>query len=284
MNRETGRIPVTAIILTLNEERNISRCLECLARVDDTVIVDSLSADDTLDAARRARPDVRIFEHPFQDFGAQRNWALDNVDPAHEWILFVDADEFCDDALMDEIDVFIRQPDGFVGAYVAGRNYFLGRWLKRTTMYPSYQLRLLKSGHVRYRKEGHGQKEETDGPLQYLLQGWRHEGFSKGVHQWIARHNDYSSEEVELILRLRSDKLQWGGLVSDDAIARRRAWKTLGAKLPMRPLGRFLYTYVLRLGFLDGYPGFLYCCLRVAHDFHIVTKLAEHRYRGSEPG
>lgn len=284
MSGETGRIPLTAIILTLNEERNIGRCLEGLARVDDVAIVDSVSTDDTLDAARRARPDVRVYEHPFEDFGAQRNWALDNVSPAHEWVLFVDADEFCDDALMDEIDTFVRQPDGRVGAYIAGRNYFLGRWLKRTTMYPSYQLRLLKHGHVRYRKEGHGQREETDGPLHYLRQGWHHEGFSKGVRQWVARHNNYSTDEVDLILRLREEKLRLSSLFDDDAIARRRAWKIVGARMPMRPLGRFIYTYVFRLGFLDGYPGFLYCCLRVAHDLHIVTKLAERRHRGSEPG
>lgn len=282
MTREATRIPVTAIILTLNEEKNIGLCLERLARVDDVVVVDSLSSDDTVAAVRRARPDARIFEHPFRDFGDQRNWALDKTRPKHEWVLFIDADEFCTDALIDEIAEFIGQPGSYVGAYIAGRNYFLGRWLKHSTMYPSYQLRLLKPGFVRYRKEGHGQREETNGPLHYLRQHWRHEGFSKGIHQWITRHNDYSSEEVELILRLRAEKLHLTQLVSTDAIERRRAMKILGAKLPMRPIGRFVYTYMIRGGFLDGYPGFLYCCLRVAHDLHIVAKLSERRFQSRE--
>ncbi len=194
---ERERLPITAVILTLDEERNIRECLECLERVDDVVIVDSLSTDETVAAARDARSDVRVFEHPFTDFGDQRNWALDNVQPAHDWILFVDADEFCTDGLLDEIAEFVRTPNAFVGAYVAGRNYFLGRWLKHTTMYPSYQLRLLKAGQVRFRKEGHGQREVTEGPLHFLEGYWRHEGFSKGVHQWVARHNNYSSDEVD---------------------------------------------------------------------------------------
>lgn len=280
MNVDSGRIPLTAIILTLNEQCNIERCLEGLARVDDIAIVDSLSTDDTVNVARKARPDIRIYEHPFEDFGAQRNWALDNVNPIHEWILFVDADEFCDDELLDEIGTFIRQPGVHVGAYVAGRNYFLGRWLKYSTMYPSYQLRLLKPGKVRYRKEGHGQREETDGSLHYLSHGWRHEGFSKGIRQWVARHNEYSSAEVELLLRLRSEPLHLGRLVSRDAIERRRAMKILAARLPMRPVGRFVYVYVLKRGFLDGYPGLLYCCLRIAHDIHIVAKMTERRTLG----
>jgi glycosyltransferase involved in cell wall biosynthesis len=273
-------VPLTAIVLTQDEATNIGLCLHAMAHVDDVVIVDSGSTDGTLDLARAIRPDVRVFYHPFQDFGDQRNWALDDCEPRHEWVLFVDADEFCDPELLDEIDAFIRNPGPRVGGFIAGRNYFLGRWLKHTTMYPSYQLRLLKLGQVRYRKEGHGQREVTDGSLHYFKAGWRHEGFSKGVAQWIERHNQYSSDEVELILRLRSEPLIWRGMIDSDPILRRRAFKGLGARMPFRPLARFIYTYVLKLGFLDGYSGFLYCLLRVAHDIHIVTKLAERRYSG----
>lgn len=275
---KAGRqIPVTAIVLTYNEEKNIERCLNCLKRIEDIVVVDSYSTDETIDAAYRARQNVRVLQHPFVDFGQQRNWALDNVDPKNRWVLFVDADEFCSDDLIEEIGKFVTDPGRFVGAYIAGKNYFLNSWLKYSTMYPSYQLRLLERGNVRYKKEGHGQREKTDGPLSYLKESWRHEGFSKGVYQWIERHNQYSSEEVELILRLRGEKVKLGLLCSRDAIERRRAWKIVGAKMPMRPLSRFVYTYFLRFGFLDGFPGFLYCCLRISHDLHIVVKIAESK-------
>ena len=271
------RVPVTAIVLTYNESVNIGRCLECLREVDDVVVVDSYSTDETLDKARSARPSVRIYQNPFQDFGQQRNWALEHCEARYEWILFVDADEFCNDGLLREIADLVASPGDCVGAFVAGRNYFLGRWLKHTTMYPSYQLRLLKKGHVIYRKEGHGQREVTEGPLRYLEQNWRHEALSKGLRQWVARHNKYSSDEVELILRLRREALKPASLVSKDPIERRRALKILAARMPLRPLTRFVYTYFIKLGFLDGYPGFLYCCLRVAHDIHIVAKAAEKR-------
>lgn len=272
-------IPLTAIVLTQDEAINITPCLQAMARIDDIVIVDSGSADDTLDLARSVRPDARLFHHPFQDFGDQRNWALDCTEPRHPWILFVDADEYCDPELLDEIAAFLRDPGPLVGGFIAGRNYFLGRWLKYSTLYPSYQLRLLKHGQVRYRKEGHGQREVTEGPLHYFKAGWRHEGLSKGVAQWIARHNRYSSEEVDLLLNLQAQPLAWPDLFGRDPIARRRVLKQLAVKLPFQPLTHFLYSYVVRGGFLDGYPGLLYCLLNLSHYLHHTVKRAERQYR-----
>ena len=270
-------LPISALILTHNESINIEPCLRALAAVEDVVVVDSGSTDDTVSKARAVRPDVRIFEHPFQDFGDQRNWAIDHTAPRHEWLLFVDADEYCEPELLEEIAALIDNPGESVGGYVAGRNFFLGQWLRRSTMYPSFQLRLLKRGEVRYRKEGHGQRELTEGPLTYLKHGWRHEAFSKGVQQWVARHNQYSTDEVELILRLRGERLRFADLLNGDAIVRRRALKILAARLPGRALWRFLYTYVLKMGMLDGRSGLDYCLLRVTHDLHIGVKLRERQ-------
>lgn len=272
-------IAVSVIVLTQDEEANIEPCLSALERFEDVVVVDSGSTDRTLDLIAERFSRVRVFSHPFEDFGAQRNWALEATELRHDWVLFVDADEFMEEGLADEINSVVRDPGEAVGAYIAGRNYFLGRWLKRSTYFPSYQLRLLKRGEVTFRKEGHGQREVAEGPLTYLKQSWRHEGFSKGLHQWIARHNEYSSNEVELLVRLRGEKLNWGDLFSRDPITRRRALKVLGAKLPLRPWTRFCYTYFFRLGLLDGRRGLQFCLLRFAHDIHIVSKLAEHRYR-----
>ena len=272
------RIPVTAIVLTQDEALNIAPCLLAMAPIDDIVIVDSGSTDATLVIARSVRADVRVFHHPFLDFGDQRNWALDNSQPRHAWILFVDADEFLDPELLDEIAFFINDPGHFVGGFIAGRNYFLGRWLKYSTMYPSYQLRLLRLGRIRYRKEGHGQREIADGPLRYFRAGWRHEGLSKGVAQWISRHNRYSSEDVELLRSQQAQPLAWRDLCGRDPIARWRALKQLGLKLPLRPFIHFLYNYLLRGGFLDGYPGLLFCLLNLSHYLHHTVKLAEREY------
>lgn len=278
-----GSIPLTAIVLTHNEAVNIQGCLDALHQVDDVVLLDSGSTDDTLSLAAQSRCDLRVYSHAFMDFGDQRNWALDHTHPRHPWVLFVDADEVCTSDLLEEIRLFIAHPGDCVGAYVAGRNYFLGTWLRYSTFYPSFQLRLLKLGQVRYRKEGHGQREITEGPLHYLHHFWHHDGFSHGVADWIARHNRYSSDETELIQRLRAEPVNWRGLLSRDPIQKRRAIKILAAKAPFRPITRFLYTYVYRRGFLDGTPGLMYCILRFAHELHIIVKLEERRAFGRQP-
>ena len=267
------------IILTLNEAANIETCLRRLAWADDIIIVDSFSKDGTLDICRSVMPGCRIFQNAFQDFGQQRNWALDNAFPQHEWVLFVDADELMTEALAKEIQTFIAAPGMAVGAYIAGRNYFLGRWIRHCSYYPSYQLRLLRRGCVRFAKEGHGQKEMCNGPTAYLAESWRHEGFSKGIADWINKHNRYSDEEVDLLVRLRNEPLVLPHLLARDRVTRRRAVKRLAARTPCRPLVRFLYTYLARRGFLDGYAGLIYCLLYLTFEIQVQAKLAERRFR-----
>jgi len=272
-------IPVTAIVLTLNEAENIRACLAGLARVADIVILDSGSNDGTVEVARSERPGVRVLEHPFRDFGEQRNYAIDHCGPGVEWILFVDADEYCTDAFVDEVARFIADPGDKVGAYVSGKNYFLGRWLKYSTLYPSYQLRLLKRGHVRFRKEGHGQLELSDGPLHYLMEGWRHEPFQRGVHHYMERHNWYTTEEAKLQRRAGREPVQFASLLSRNVVARRRALKHLAARLPGRPLIHFLYLYLVRGGFRDGYPGLIFCAMLLANQIYTQAKVAEAEHR-----
>lgn len=271
----SDRYPITAIILTYNEADNIAACLKTLDWADDVVILDSNSSDRTVESARQARSDVRAFEHPFRDFGEQRNWALDNTSPKHEWILFVDADERITSTCAVAIQSAVAAESTTVGYYMCCRNYFLGRWIKRCTYFPSWQLRLLRQGDVRYKKMGHGQTEVTDGPLGYIKEPYDHFGFSKGVSDWIARHNRYSSEEVRHFQQLRAEPLRWSDLWSSDPLRRRRCHKRFAARAPCRPLLIFLYTYVLRLGFLDGSAGFQFCLLQATHIVVLGVKLAE---------
>lgn len=268
-------VAITVIILTLNEEKNIGECIRCLERVEDIVIIDSYSTDQTISESRRFRPDVRVFKHEFKDFGDQRSWALDRSGPRHQWVLFVDADEFCDDVLLDEVCEFVERPGDKVGAYIAGKNYFLGRWIKYSTMYPFYQLRLLKRGFVTFQKSGHGQREVVTGKTGYLRHGWRHEAFSKGISEWVDRHNRYSTDEAELMLSYRATSVQWGTLLTGSSVERRRELKVLSARVPCRPALRFLYMYIVRGGFRDGYPGLLYCLLVLSNQIHISAKMQE---------
>ena len=269
--------PVTVIVLTHNEEQNIFDCLRSVAWAEDVIVVDSGSTDGTLTEATRARPDVRTFNHPFQDFGDQRNWALDQTAPRHEWILFLDADERCTPELAASIHTATSRVSQTVGYYLCYKNFFLGTWLKRCTRFPTWQLRLLKRSEVRYEKMGHGQREVTTGALEYLPEPYDHYGFSQGVSHWIARHNKYSSEEISLILELRKQPLALRDLRSSDRVARTRCMKRIASRLPCRPLFGFLYLYIWKRGFLDGYAGLMFCLLRLTHEIHMVVKLAEKR-------
>jgi glycosyltransferase involved in cell wall biosynthesis len=274
--------PISVIILTYNEEKNIAPCLETLKWAEDIILVDSGSEDETLAVACATRPDIRIFQRAFTDFGDQRNWALDNTSPRHEWILFLDADERCTQKCAEAIQNAVRNPGDYVGFFLTCRNFFLDRWIKRCTLYPSWQLRLLRKGYVRFQKEGHGQREIANGPLGYIREPYDHYGFSKGISHWIERHNHYSTNEAELILRLRNEPLRLHELFFRDPVKRRRCLKRLAARLVIsRPIARFIYLYFIRGGILEGKPGLLFCLLRFAHEVHIAAKLAEMQSNAS---
>ena len=268
-------VPVSVIILAHDESVNIGPCLESLSAFDEVVVVDSGSTDGTLEILAARFPQVKVLQHPFEDFGQQRNWALDHARVRNQWVLFFDADERTTPALVDAIARAVAQLNGHDGFYLCYRNFFLGRWIKRCTLFPTWQLRLLRVGKVRYRKEGHGQREVMEGTAGYIAEPYDHFGFSKGINNWATRHNEYSTNEVELIRRLAGAEARASEVFTADPVRRRRALKRLAARVPLRPLARFAYLYVLRRGFLDGRAGLIFCMLRAAHEAHIVAKLAE---------
>lgn len=268
-------IPVTVVILTHNEAVNIVSCVTCLSEFAEIVVVDSGSTDGTLEILGDRFSHIRVLQHSFQDFGQQRNWALDHGNSRHEWILFLDADERCTPACAAAIHAAVVNPEDHVGFFLCYRNMFLGRWIRHCAMYPTWQLRLLKRGHVRYAKAGHGQREVMDGSAGYVSVPYDHYGFSKGIKEWVARHNEYSSNEIELIKELASAPVGLSGLFAGDSVRRHRTLKRLAARAPLRALVVFVYLYFIRRGFLDGRPGLLFCLLRVANELHMMAKLAE---------
>ncbi|HVT88202.1 MAG TPA: glycosyltransferase family 2 protein [Tepidisphaeraceae bacterium] len=265
---------LSVIILTRNEAVNIADCLSHLQWVDEVILVDSFSSDETISRAKSVRPDIRVFQNRFEDFGQQRNWALDFTRPKHDWILFVDADERLGPRCAAAICDAVANPGPNVGFFMCYRNLFMDKWIKHCTMFPSWQCRLLRAGKVRYRKEGHGQREVTDGCLGYIHEPYDHLDLSKGLSEWIARHNQYSSNEAELVVRLRNEPLNLRDLFGDP-ILRRRCIKRISARFGSGPIARFCYLYFIRLGFLDGRIGLVYCQLRAAQQIHIKAKLAE---------
>jgi glycosyltransferase involved in cell wall biosynthesis len=262
------------LILTKNEERNIGACLDSVAWCNDVVVLDSYSTDCTRELA--AASGARIFEREFDNFGAQRSYALDHIPFKNAWVFHLDADERFNDALRKECEEVIVK-DERSAYFVANRIIFLGRWIKHSSQYPYHQVRLVKIGEARFAKAGHGQREEAPRRgVGYLRTPYDHLNFSKGIADWVERHNRYSSEEAAV---LREGPVPFRDLVASDALVRKRALKRLHASLPGRWLWKFFYLYILKRGFLDGYPGFAYCTLNAFYDFLITVKIEERAKR-----
>lgn len=265
----------SVLILTKDEEANIGACLDSVSWCDDVVVLDSHSMDRTREIASACG--ARVFQRAFDDFGAQRNHALDNIDFRHAWVFHLDADERFNEALREECEQVIAR-DERSAYFVANRLIFLGTWIKRSSQYPYHQVRLVKLGEARFTKSGHGQRE--DAPQRgagYLQTPYDHLNFSKGIADWVDRHNRYSTEEAAEAATLRNGPIPLADVFSADPLARKRALKRLHSRLPARWLFKFLYLYVGKLGFLDGYPGLAYCTLNGFYDFLISLKIREAR-------
>jgi glycosyltransferase involved in cell wall biosynthesis len=267
---------VSVLLLTLNEEGNLPRCLDALSWCDDIVVLDSLSGDRT--TAIATERGARVITRPFDGFAGQRNHALEEVDFRHDWVFHLDADEVFTPELAAEIEAVLR--DTTREAYrLPSKTIFQGAWLRRSGMYPTYQVRLTRRPRFRFRQVGHGQKEDLDpGRIGTLRAPLIHYPFSKGIADWIERHNRYSTAEAAETLRHRTtDRVDWPGLVCLDAPRRRQALRGLSYRLPFRPLARFLYMYILHLGLLDGRAGLTYCRLLAMYEYMIILKVREQR-------
>ena len=146
---ELNNLPVSVLIPTRNEERNIAACIEGVAWADEVIVFDSLSDDATVAIA--TAKGATIVQREFDNFAAHKNWALDNFGFAHEWILIVDADERVTPELAADIKAAITGAAPQSGYFIARKNIFSGRWIRHAGMYPDWQLRLFKLGKARYR-------------------------------------------------------------------------------------------------------------------------------------
>jgi len=270
-----SQLPVSVLILTLNESGNIARCMNAVAWSDDIVVLDSFSTDET--PVRAAALGARVHQRAFDTFADQRNYAIDAIGFRHDWVLHLDADEVVTDELRNEIAEVIQR-DRYAAYRIASKLMFMGKWLRFSGMYPTYQVRLGRKDALRFQQVGHGQRETLEAArIGTLKAPYLHFGFSKGIADWIERHNRYSSDEARQGLRvLQENRVGLAGLFSlGDPVRRRRALKQLSVRLPCRPMLRFLYMYFLRLGFLDGRAGWVYCRLLAMYEYWTVLKMRE---------
>ena len=264
------KIPVSVLVPVKNEIANIRECLSALAFADEIVVVDSASTDGTVAVAEEMGARVVQFRWDGK-FPRKKNWALEHVPWRHEWVLIVDADERIPPALAREIGEAIQRP-GLDGFFLNRRFWFLNGWIRHCGYFPSWNLRLFRHRLGRYEKvempagdhsAGDNEVHEhvlLEGRCDYLGAPMDHFAFPTYA-VWIEKHNRYSDWEASVAHDLHEDR---GVDTLADAplgspLARKRWLKRVARGLPGRPWLRFLYHYVLKQGFRDGWRGWVLC-------------------------
>lgn len=271
------RLNVSVLILTLNEEKTLGGCLQHLGWTDDVIVLDSFSTDGTKAVAEKYG--ARWVEHKFENWAAQQNWAMENAPFKYEWVFLCDADERIPAELAEEILTRTSKPEagGPVAYQVKRRDYYGDSWIKRSSNYPLWIVRLFRPEKIRWFRTVN-QVPQVEGPVGDLDNDFIHYFIIKGVGNWIGRHNVYSNfEAMELLKSVDSGDFRFSALFAGDRATRRQALKKLSFRLPGRPLLRFCFMYFIKGGILDGWMGLRYCTLKAFYQYLIDIKVEELR-------
>jgi len=251
---------LVAVILTLNEEHHLDRCIASLRGLfSQVVVVDSFSNDATETIARNAG--ARFVQHEFKTQSTQFNWALTQLDADTDWVLRIDADECLTEDLATEIKerlpVIATEIDG---VYCGRRMAFQGKLIRHGGVFPVRVLRLFRYGRGKCENRWMDEHIKVAGPTD----DFAGEIIDDNLHSltwWTDKHNKYASREVVDLLNLEY------GFMPRDSVASLHGGKEAGvkrwlkeevyARLPggFRAFAYFFYRYVLRFGFIDGQEG-----------------------------
>jgi glycosyltransferase involved in cell wall biosynthesis len=253
------RLSVT--VIALNEEANIFPCLESVSFADEIVLVDSGSHDRTLELARPFTD--RIFTIDWRGFAGTKQFALDQA--RMQWVFSLDADERVGPALKEEILAVVRADGPLAGYRVPRKNYFCGRWIRRLGWYPDYTLRLFKREQGRFRAREVHEEVAVAGPVGVLKTPLEHYSY-RSISEYVTRMDRYA--------RLAAQELARAG---------RRPYP---GELVWRPFFTFLHLYLVRLGFLEGTPGYTLAVLAGMYKFlkyYYLREIIQDGHRSQHP-
>jgi glycosyltransferase involved in cell wall biosynthesis len=277
-------LPLTVIIPVRNEAHNLPHCLESLKSVGEVYVIDSQSTDATAAIAQSHGAKVVQF-HYAGGWPKKRQWAMDMLPLAYNWILLLDADEVLTPELADEIQKAIQDPHTN-GYYVALQMYFLGRRLRHSGA-SFWKLSLFRKGlgHFECRLQDQDfsmadmevhEHVVVNGATRKLIHPLTHHNV-ESLSRYIQKHNDYSNWEARVWLDGNCSEEDIQPSLWETQAQRRRWLRRHFFGLPGSPLLFFLYKYVLSLGFLNGLPGLIYCAMQGIQFFHIKAKIYELR-------
>lgn len=251
---------ISVYILAYNEEKKIEAAIQSVGWADEVVVVDSDSTDSTIAIAGRLG--ARIVNVPFEGFGKLRNAAIAAC--SHEWIFSLDADERCTPEAAEEILKITKSPDALDAYYIPRRNWFMGRWIRHSGWYPDYrQPQLFRRGAMLFREEDEVHEGyEVKGSVGYIR---------NPIHQFPFRNLEQLQVKANRYSSLGSEKLDRRGIRGGMA-------KAFG-----HGLGAFLHIYILKLGFLDGWAGFVIALGNFEGTFYRYAKLMEKQAGWEKP-
>jgi len=235
---------ISCVIITYNESRNIRRCLQSVSWVDEIVLVDAHSTDDTRRIASEFTD--KIHELRWAGFGPAKEFARNKAEG--DWILSVDADEVVSEKLRDEIQKIAESENSLDGYYIPRRSNFLGRWMKRGGWYPDVVLRLFRRDKGNFSSRPVHEEVRVSGRTGHLENDLLHYTDPDFDH-YLKKLNRYTSlDALQLYKEGRRAKL---------------------LDIFFRPPATFVKIYLFKKGFLDGVPGLI---LAVSSGFHVFSK------------
>ncbi|WP_242923682.1 glycosyltransferase family 2 protein [Pontibacter liquoris] len=239
---------VSAIIICKNEEKNIAAAIESLLWADQVLVIDSFSTDATLEIA--ARYPVKIQQHAFENYSRQRNWAL--AQATHNWVLMLDADERIPAGLQQELQQLLTGSPTHAAYRIFRKNFFMGQRVRFSGWRNDAVVRLFDRSRCQYSDKHVHEELQVPGSTGTLQHKMLHYTY-KDLPHYLDKWNEYS----------------W--LAAKDR-ARKTKQVTL-FHLAIKPLGRFLRQYILKLGVLDGKVGFTIACLAAGSVFMRYLKI-----------
>ena len=250
-NPAESRPTVSAMVVCFNEEDRIEDCLESLRWCDEIVVVDSFSTDRTPDICRRYTD--RVIQRQWAGYRDQKAFAHSQT--TKDWILLVDSDERVTPELRDEILHALTQDGGhFAGYSIPRLVHYLERWWWRGGWYPDYDVRLFRREKATWGGSDPHEKILVDGKVRRLRNPLHHFSY-RNIEDHLQRINRFTS--------VSSQELKKEG----------GRWRLHDALL--RPLGRFMRSYILKRGFMEGFAGFYVAVSAAVYVFLKYAKLWE---------
>ena len=279
----THVLPISVIVPVRNEASNLPRCLESLALAGEVYVIDSKAPTTRLQS--RSRYGAKVVQFHYQGgWPKKRQWGMDTLPLAYDWILLLDADEVLTPELAEEIRRALQNPE-VNGYYISPAHVFSRKHLRHCDA-SFWKLSLFRKGQGHFECRLKDQDTSmadieihehvvVDGPTAQLRNALVHHNVDS-LSRYILKHNEYSNWEARVLLQPESDPNRSSDEVKADLFgtqAQRRRWlKRNLYRLPGSPVLLFFYRYVFRLGFLDGVPGLIYCAFQAVQMFHTKAK------------